>query len=177
MEREKSMGQEMKEHRIVEQVPWSETCFGCNGGPNEGIGMRAFITEDGYVVGRCRVKAGHQGFPDTVHDGIIATYFDEVLWHATRVDDPDLLAMTVEMTTRYQKRIPVGEELRVVARPAVFDGRHVRVEGYILLSDDTVAATASVHYITVRQEHVFNKTENARVKYQGDARELGSIRF
>ena len=34
------MEREIKEHRVVERIPWTETCFGCNGGANEGIGMR-----------------------------------------------------------------------------------------------------------------------------------------
>lgn len=168
---------EITEHRVVQQIPWSETCFGCNGGPNTGIGMRAFITEDGYVVGLCQAKGGHQGFPDTVHGGIIATYFDEVLWHATRLKDPGLLAMTVEMTTEYRKPVPIGSRLRVVAEPAVFNGRHIYISGYLLLPDDTVAAVTKTHYITVRKENILNQTEPVRIKYTEKIKDLGNIRF
>lgn len=165
------------EHRIVQQIPWRETCFGCNGGPNQGIGMRAFITEDGYIVGICRTKASHQGFPDNIHGGMIATYFDEVLWHATCLKDPGLIAMTIEMTTKYFRAVSVGIELRVVAEPAVFEGRHIYVHGYLLLPDDTVAAVSLIHYLAVRQEHILNRTEPVRIKYADRLQKPESIRF
>jgi acyl-coenzyme A thioesterase PaaI-like protein len=168
---------EVKEHHIKEQIPWSETCFGCNGGANQGIGMRSYITEDGYVVGVCHTKSGHQGYPDTVHGGLVATYFDEVLWHATRLADPDLIAMTVEMNTRYFKPVPVDTDVRIVGEPAVIDGRHIHVDGYLLLPDNTVAATASIHYITVRKEHTLNQTEPARIKHSVSGLDLGNIYF
>ena len=101
------MEHEVREHKVVEQIPWRETCFGCNDGASEGVGMRAYVTGDGYVVGLCRAKTAHQGFPDTVHGGIIATYFDEVLWHATRVGDSETIAMTVEIKVTYLRPVDI----------------------------------------------------------------------
>lgn len=169
---------EVKERRIKETVPWSETCFGCNGGINEGIGMRAYISEDGYVVGICDAKPSHQGFPGVIHGGIVGTYLDEVLWHATRIYDPNLVAMTVEMTVRYQKPIRPGMCIRIVAEPAQFEERHIYVNGYILLPDDTVAATATVHYVAIRQDNQLNHDEAVREKHSSEAEtEIMTIRF
>lgn len=164
-------------HKIVSAIPWSETCFGCNGGANEGIGMRAYVTEDDYVVGLCKTKSGHQGFPGTVHGGLIATYFDEVFWHATHLDDPNRLAMTVEMSVRYKRPVAVEREVRVVAGKARLEGRHVYVDGFLLLPDDTVAATASIHYITLRPVNDMNESESARVKHYSHDIPVEEIRF
>lgn len=30
------MEHEVREHKVVEQIPWRETCFGCNDGASEG---------------------------------------------------------------------------------------------------------------------------------------------
>lgn len=155
----------VKEHKITEWIPWSETCFGCNDGMNEGIGMRCGITEDGYVVGFCRTKTGHQGFPNTVHGGLVSAYLDEVLWHATRQEKPDTIAMTVEMTVRYFRPVDIGADIRVIAEPAEREGRHIYVNGYVLLSDNTVAATARIHYVTVRQNSERMHAEKERIKY------------
>lgn len=171
------MEQEIKTHQIKQAIPWSETCFGCNGGPNEGIGMRAFITEDGYIVGVCKTKEAHQGFPGVLHGGIIGTYFDEVFWHATRVQNQDLLAMTVEMNVRYHKPVGLGVDVRIVAEPARFEGRHVYVKGYLLLPDEQIAATAEVHYIQIRQNHELNDSEPVREKHNQVELQIKSIRF
>ncbi len=159
------MEHEVREHKVVEQIPWRETCFGCNDGASEGVGMRAYVTGDGYVVGLCRAKTAHQGFPDTVHGGIIATYFDEVLWHATRVGDSETIAMTVEIKVTYLRPVDIGQELRIVAEPARAEGRHIHVDGFLLLEDGQTAAKASAHYIMLRPGNGLNQTETCRVKH------------
>lgn len=168
----------IQEHNIIKSIPWSETCFGCNNGSNEGIGMRAYISEDDYVVGICKTKESHQGFPGVIHGGLVSTYFDEVFWHATRLHNPNLVAMTVEMTIQYQKPVRPGKKLRIVAEPARFEGRHIYVTGYLLLPDDEVAATAEIHYVTVRPENPLFHEEPMRIKHKTEMKQnLRNIRF
>ena len=164
------------EHRAVRQIPWSETCFGCNGGANEGVGLRLAVTDDGYVACVCRTKECHQGFPGYVHGGIIATYFDEVLWGQTLLCAPESSAMTVEMDIRYLAAVKTGQEVRIVAEPARVDGRHIYVDGFLLLPDDTIAVTASAHYITVKKSNDLTERETERTKHEEEP-EYRTIRF
>lgn len=173
MERQKH---QMSEHKIIKEIPWRDTCFGCNGGPNEGIGMRAYVTEDGYVVGLCHTKACHQGFPDTVHGGIIASYFDEVMWHVTRLEDEEAVAMTVELNVAYKKPVPPGLDVRIVARPVRTEGRHTYAKAWLLLPDDTIAAEGTAHYICVRPENAVSETEPARLLHSQQGA-VKSVRF
>ena len=99
---------EVKAHKIAKCIPWSENCFGCNEALPGGLGVRAYVTEDDYVVGLCTTRPEHTGFPGVTHGGILSTYFDEVLWHATRVQNPGTVAMTVEMTVHYMKPVHPG---------------------------------------------------------------------
>lgn len=156
---------ETKEHKIVSQIPWSDTCFGCNGGSNEGIGLRLMVTEDGYVACVCHTKKCHQGFPGYIHGGIIASYFDEVLWGQTLIQKLSVSSMTVELNIRYLKAIKTEQEIRIVAKPARIEGRHIYVDGYILLSDNTVAAEGHAHYISVKEQSQLNENEEMRVKH------------
>lgn len=167
---------EVREHRVVKSIPWSETCFGCNEALPGGLGVRAYITEDGYVVGLCASRPEHTGFPGVTHGGILSTYFDEVLWHATRIQDPDTVAMTVEMNVHYMKPVYPGQQLRVVGLPAKIEGRHIYVDGYILLPDDQVACTARCHYVIVRAENGLNGEERDRIKHRQTA-EIQSLVF
>ena len=167
----------MKEHKIVYQFTSADTCFGCNDGPAEGAGVRAFLTEDGYVVCKTKTKECHQGFPNVTHGGILSTYFDEVLWFATLVEDPDVSAMTVEMNIKYKKPVPTGTEIRIIAKPAVIEGRHYHVEGYILLPDGEVAVTAKTHYIALKKNDEHAKDEHIRSRSVIRDFEMKSIEF
>lgn len=160
------MEYEVKERKIIKSIPWRETCFGCYEGASEGIGMRAYIAEDGYVVGICKTKEAHQGFPGVVHGGILATYMDEVLWHTTKALDENTSAMTVELNMKYYCPVEVGQEVRIVAMPARFEGKHIYTEGYLLLPDDSVAVRATAHYIAIQKEHFLNGPEKERVLYE-----------
>lgn len=167
----------MKEHKVIYQFPSSDTCFGCNDGPAEGTGVRAFLTEDGYVVCKLRTKECHQGFPEVTHGGIISTYFDEVLWFATLVEDPNVSAMTVEMNIKYRKPIPTGTEIRIIANPAVIEGRHYYVDGYILLPDGEIAVTAKTHYIALKRDNEHAQNEHIRDRSVIKDFDLESIEF
>lgn len=65
---------EVRRHKVVQRIPWSETCFGCNEALPGGLGVRAYVTEDGYVVGLCTTKPEHTGFPGVTHGGVLSTY-------------------------------------------------------------------------------------------------------
>ncbi len=147
---------EMKEHKIVRAIPLDENCFATHDKPSEGVGLRVYVTEDDHVVGLCKTKKCHQGYENTIHGGIISTYFDEVLWYATVVEDINTVAMTAEMTVRYLKAIPVEENIRIVAKPMRQEGRHMYVDGFILREDGKVAAEATCHFIVVKSEHELN---------------------
>lgn len=149
----------MKEHKIVRAIPLDEKCFATHDNPCEGVGLKVYVTEDDHVVGFCKTKKCHQGYENTIHGGIISTYFDEVLWYSTIVKDQDTIAVTVEMTVKYLKSISVEENIRIIAKPMRQDGRHLYVDGYILTSDDEVAAEATAHFLIVKPEHALNDAE------------------
>ena len=146
----------MKEHKIVKAIPLDENCFATHNAPSEGVGLRVYVTDDNHVVGLCRTKKCHQGYEGIIHGGIISTYFDEVLWYSTVVEDINTVAVTAEMTMKYLKAIPVDEDIRIVAKPMKQDGRHIYVDGFILLENGKVAAEATCHFIIVKNEHELN---------------------
>lgn len=149
----------MKAHKIVRAIPLDENCFATHDKASEGVGLKVYVTEDNYVVGMVKTKKCHQGYEGIIHGGIVSTYFDETLWYATIVEDVNLISVTAEMTVKYLKAIPVDEDIRIIAKPMHQDGRHLYVDGYILLSNDKVAAEATAHFIIVKEEHELNDTE------------------
>lgn len=149
----------MKEHKIVRAIPLDESCFATHNGPSEGVGLNMYITEDNYVVGLCKTKKSHQGYEGIIHGGLISTYFDEVLWYATTVTDEELVSVTAELSVKYLKAVPVDENIRIIAEPMRRDGRHLYVDGYILLENDKVAAEATAHFLIVKDDHSLSDTD------------------
>lgn len=143
-------------HKIIKSIPLDQNCFATHNGPCEGVGLRMYVTEDDHIVGLCRTKKCHQGYDNTIHGGIISTYFDEVLWYATTLTDERLIAMTVEMTVKYLKPLMTEQDIRIVAKPMTRDGRHIYVEGHILDQADDVVAKAKSHFITLKPDHQIN---------------------
>lgn len=167
---------QLTEHKIKKTIPLDMNCFATHDNPSEGVGLRMYITDDNYTVGLCKTKKCHQGYENTIHGGIISTYFDEVLWYATTIDNEDL-AMTVELTVRYLAALPVDEEIRIIAKPMVKNGRHINVDGYILNEKDEIVAEASGHFITVRDDHEINESELQEVMYVPDTDHPETIAF
>lgn len=143
---------EVREHKVLRQLPWDKNCFVCGGKTGSGVDMKVYATEDGYAVGLCRTRHCHQGFPGVIHGGIVSAYLDEVLWFAARLSDPEIPSMTVQLNVKFLKPVPIEHEIRVAAKLMHAEGRHLYSEGYILLEDDTLAATAEAHLLTLRPE-------------------------
>ena len=130
--------------------------------------MRAYYTTDGYAVGLARTDENQDGFPDCTHGGIIASYFDETLWHQTKRDNFHIDAMTVHVETDYFKPVPQGTDVTVVALPARIEGRHYYVSGALLLPDGSIAATGSAHYICLKTDNKISAEEQRRILHPSD---------
>lgn len=143
---------EIREHRIIRELPRDKNCFVCGVKAADGLRMKIYSTEDGYAVGLCQPGAVHQGFPGVVHGGIVSACLDEVLWFSTRLEENFLPAMTLELNVRFLAKISVDSPLRVAAKVFRTEGRHLYSKGFILLEDGTVAAEAEGHFLTLRAE-------------------------
>ena len=164
------------EHKIKAAIPLDMECFATHDNPSEGVGLRIYVTEDNHTVGLCKTKKCHQGYQNTVHGGIISTQFDEVLWYATTIDNEEL-AMTVELTVKYKKALSTEEEIRIIAKPMIKEGRHIYVDGYILDSSDEVVAEANGHFITVKDEHEINDCDYTDIMYLPDEEHPKTVKF
>lgn len=146
----------LTKHKIVKSIPLDSRCFATHDGPSEGVGLRMYITEDRYVVGLCKTKKCHQGYQNTIHGGIISTYFDEVLWYSTTLSEDKVIAMTVGLNVNYLKPLKTEQDIRIIAEPMTRDGRHLYVKGYILNEFDEKVAQAEAHFIALKPEHEIN---------------------
>jgi hypothetical protein len=85
-----------------------------------------------------------------MHGGVAAAILDETIGRAIAMGkDDQVWGVTVELSTKYRKPIPLDQELRIVGRVTKDGSRFFEGSGEILLADGTVAVSASGRYIKV----------------------------
>jgi acyl-coenzyme A thioesterase PaaI-like protein len=99
------------------------------------------------LLGIFDVREEHQSYPGRLHGGISSTILDETIGRAILLVQPDVWGVTVEISVRFRKPMPLDEEVRCVARITRDTSRLFEGTGEILLADGTVAVEASGKYL------------------------------
>ena len=79
---------------------------------------------------------------------------DETIGRAVSIGDPQTWGVTVELTVRYRKPVPLDGEVRVVGRITKDSSRLFEGTGEIVLADGTVAVEASGRYLRMSIERI-----------------------
>ena len=117
----------------------SRMCVIC--GMDNPFGLRApfYVMEDDSVMTLFRYRQEHQSYPGRVHGGLITAMLDELGFRAYWAFEPEVLAVTMELQTKYRRPVPYDEPLKGVGITDM-DG-HVLAEAemkYIKLPSDKV---------------------------------------
>jgi acyl-coenzyme A thioesterase PaaI-like protein len=119
-------------------------CFVCGDKNPEGLRIQFFLDGDDAVA-ECTAEPRFQGFKGIYHGGLISTLLDEIM--AKAVLARRKYAMTVEITVRYRKAVPVGENLVLRGRIKAEKGRLFEAEGTVSNPAGVVFATATGRYL------------------------------
>jgi acyl-coenzyme A thioesterase PaaI-like protein len=124
--------------------PNSRMCFVC--GLENDAGLRAkFYTE---APGKVRVDWTapdcYQGYPGHLHGGIAAALLDEAAGRTVLGETALRFFVTLKMSLRYRKPVPIGVPLVIRGEIVRDRGRYVETRGTIHLPDGSVAVEAEV---------------------------------
>ena len=89
-----------------------------------------------------------------LHGGIAATILDETIGRAISIGDPGAWGVTVELTVRYRRPVPLDGEVAAFARITRDQGRLFEGSGEIRLQDGTVAVEAHGRYMRLPIEKI-----------------------
>jgi acyl-coenzyme A thioesterase PaaI-like protein len=134
----------------LKKQPTTRMCFVCGESNPAGVRVRFYEQADGSVLARFRGADEHQGYPGRMHGGVISAIMDETMARANMTAAGDTaLGITVTLTLRYCKPVPLETDLTAVARvtkewPRMFEGR-----AELHLPDGEVAAEATGRYVKV----------------------------
>ena len=141
--------------RVKAKQPNSKMCVVCGLKNPYGLHASFFELEGGELVATFAGRAEHQGYPGRLHGGIATAILDEAIGRAIRIRHGDKVwGVTVEVTTRFKKPIPVGEKLTVRCRLTHEDSRFFDGTGEIFLPDGELAATGRGRYIKLPIEKI-----------------------
>ena len=134
-------------HKVSQKQPNSKMCLVC--GLENGIGLKARFYElsNDELVAIFTPAEEHQSYPGLLHGGISSSILDETIGRAYigRGGD-EAWGMTMELTIRYLKPVPLGRQLKVVGRITEEDDRFFKGTGEIILPDGSVAVTGAGTY-------------------------------
>lgn len=132
----------------MKKQPNSRMCFICGMKNIAGVHVAFYEQDDGTVLARFTGQDVHQGYPGRFHGGVLAGILDEALGRTlSTVYGDEAMGVTVELTTRYRKPVPLGVELTATARLVTDRLRAYESIGEILLPDGTVAVEARGKFV------------------------------
>ena len=91
-----------------------------------------------------------EGAPNRAHGGVVAAVFDDLMGFVLTIHESP--AYTAELTVRYRRPTPVGEEIEFRARLAGRKGRRLHIEAEATDATGTKIATAEGLFITIPRE-------------------------
>ena len=134
-------------HTVLAAQNVSRMCLVCGVENPSGLQGRFFELDNDELLGVFRPREGHQGYPGRLHGGISSAMLDETIGRAVNIANSDEWGVTVELSVKYRKPVPVGEEVRVLARLTRDSSRLFQGTGEIVLADGTVAVEAVGKYL------------------------------
>lgn len=132
----------------------SRMCMVCGTENGCGLHARFFELEDGDIAGVFTPRQEHQGYPGRLHGGIASTILDETMGRAITMTDPTAWGVTLELTVRYRKPVPLDAPVVARGRITKDSGRIFEGAGEIRLDDGTVAVEASGRYMRLPIEKI-----------------------
>lgn len=156
--------------RVVSAQNVSRMCLVCGVENDFGLGARFLELEDGRLMGIFQPREEHQSYPGRLHGGVSSAILDETIGRAVNLTDAAAWGVTIELTVKYRKPVPLDRPIRAVATITKDSGRVFEGNGTIVLDDGSVAVEATGRYLKLPIERIADGDFDA--EWFEDARDL-----
>ena len=143
-------------YKINKKQNHSDMCLVC--GMNNPYSFKAgfYETDGDFLVAVIKGKDEHQSYPNRMHGGLICALLDEVIGRAIQIKDPSQWGVTMEITVKYRKPVPLNSELKLAGRIVGETGRTFTGKGIIEDMEGNLLATAAAVYFKQPVEKIIN---------------------
>ncbi|GAB4344794.1 MAG: PaaI family thioesterase [Desulfobulbaceae bacterium] len=141
--------------RVTGKQPNSRMCFVCGLENDGGLQASFHELENGELMAVFTPGENLQSYPGRLHGGIVSAILDETIGRAVMMGRAESYwGVTIEITVRFRKPVPLDRELRVIGR-ITRDGKRVfEGSGEVLLPDGSVAAEGFGRYMKLPLEKI-----------------------
>lgn len=150
-------------HKITGKQHNSKLCFVCGLKNRFGIHAHFYVTESQELIALFTPSEEHQSYPGRLHGGIASAVLDETIGRAIlNKYETEVWGVTIDLSVKFKKPIPLNEELKVVGRITSENSRFFEGTGEIVLANGDVAVFAYGKYLKVPIEKItdFDIEEN-----------------
>ncbi|MDR1016195.1 MAG: PaaI family thioesterase [Coriobacteriales bacterium] len=149
------MKHELSQKQIVGNQKISSMCLVCGKDNPLSLHAQFYDLEGGELCAEFTTSDEHQSYPGRVHGGVISAILDEVIGRVIQTKYGDeVFGVTMELTVKYRKPVPLGQTLRCVGRLDSRKGKVFSGSGEILLADGTVCASATGKYMELDCDNI-----------------------
>jgi acyl-coenzyme A thioesterase PaaI-like protein len=137
----------MVNRKVIAAQNVSRMCIVCGVENAAGLKGRFYEVEGDELLGIFTPRVEHQGYPGRLHGGVASMVLDETMGRAVNLEDRDAWGVTLQLSVKYRKPVPLDQDIRVIARITKDSGRMFEGTGEIVLEDGTVAVEAHGKYL------------------------------
>ncbi|MFZ4523055.1 MAG: PaaI family thioesterase [Bacteroidales bacterium] len=137
-------------YEVLKKQNNSKMCFVCGLQNDFGLHASFFETSANELVALIKPTEKHQSYPGRMHGGVAAAILDETIGRAIANGKSDQVwGVTLELTTKFRKPIPLDQELKIVGRVLSDGPRFFEGTGEIVLENGDIAVSAAGKYLKV----------------------------
>lgn len=140
--------------RVIAAQNVSRMCVVCGRDNAWSLKARFLELEGSELLALFTPLREHQGYPGRLHGGIASALLDETIGRAINVVNRDQWGVTVELSVRFRKPVPLDGEVRALARVTRDSSRLFEGSGEIVLHDGTIAVEATGKYLKMPIERI-----------------------
>jgi uncharacterized protein (TIGR00369 family) len=129
-------------------------CMVCGAENDSSLKARFYELENDELLGVFTPLNEHQSYPGRLHGGIASAMLDETIGRAINTIHPEAWGVTVELTVRFRRPVPIDADVRAIARITRDSRKLFEGTGEIVLEDGTVAVEASGKYMKLPIETI-----------------------
>lgn len=144
----------MSSHKVLGAQNVSRMCLVCGKENDSSLKARFLELDNGELLGVFTVSDVHQSYPGRLHGGISSAILDETMGRAINISQHDAWGVTVDLSVRYRKPVPLDGEVRAIGRITKDGSRLFEGSGEIVLADGTVAVEATGRYMKLPIERI-----------------------
>lgn len=142
-------------YRVIRKQQNSKMCLVCGLKNDLGLAASFYELENKELLAVFKPAAIHQSYPGRLHGGMVSTILDEIIGRAIMIThDHTFWGVTIEISVRFRKPVPLDCELRVIGRITRDASRIFEGTGELLLPDGSVAAEARGRYMKMDLEKI-----------------------